>query len=218
MFVATATFDLREAATVSTATSTTHQVTTGAAPGTSPTVAAPAFDTSSSSSTKHMPEAKQPYEAASSPAYIGAVDPPASPLHPASAAMRFAPMARAGSGGVGTGAGGAFGVGNVGVGVAGPGEVGISQGEAAAASATVVAAAEWSYDASTCVICMDRMESHVLTTVCNHTFHVECLVKWQDSPCPVCRFHHNNASEASTCQVSGRAHVAQRITRHGRVL
>ncbi|CAN0561076.1 unnamed protein product, partial [Ectocarpus sp. 12 AP-2014] len=47
---------------------------------------------------------------------------------------------------------------------------------------------------------MEHMESRVLTTVCNHSFHVECLMKWQDSPCPVCRFHHNNASEASTCQ------------------
>lgn len=63
------------------------------------------------------------------------------------------------------------------------------------------ATATEAHDASTCVICMDRMESHVLMTVCNHSFHVECLVKWQDSPCPVCRFHHNNASEASTCQV-----------------
>ena len=66
-------------------------------------------------------------------------------------------------------------------------------------------ATAWEYDASTCVICMERMESQVLTTVCNHSFHVECLMKWQDSPCPVCRFHHNNASEASTCQVC--AHV-----------
>lgn len=64
-------------------------------------------------------------------------------------------------------------------------------------------ASAWEHNASTCVICMERMDSQVLTTVCNHSFHVECLVKWQDSPCPVCRFHHNNASEASTCQVRG---------------
>lgn len=64
-------------------------------------------------------------------------------------------------------------------------------------------ASVWEHNASTCVICMERMDSQVLTTVCNHSFHVECLVKWQDSPCPVCRFHHNNASEASTCQVRG---------------
>lgn len=64
-------------------------------------------------------------------------------------------------------------------------------------------ASVWEHNASTCVICMERMESQVLTTVCNHSFHVECLVKWQDSPCPVCRFHHNNSSEASTCQVRG---------------
>ncbi|CAM9534487.1 unnamed protein product [Phaeothamnion confervicola] len=48
---------------------------------------------------------------------------------------------------------------------------------------------------------MERMDEHVLTTVCNHSFHFDCLVKWEDSPCPVCRFHHNSASEESTCQV-----------------
>lgn len=115
---------------------------------------------------------------------ISLVDAPMSPL---SAAVRFAPIVRSTHGaGVAGVAGGA-------VGVAG----GVGHGLSPEAEATA-----WEYDASTCVICMDRMESHVLTTVCNHSFHVECLVKWQDSPCPVCRFHHNNASEASTCQVT----------------
>jgi Ring finger domain len=56
----------------------------------------------------------------------------------------------------------------------------------------------------TCVICMEKLQEGsggALTTVCNHTFHVDCLVKWEDSPCPVCRFHHNGASQQSTCQV-----------------
>jgi Ring finger domain len=56
----------------------------------------------------------------------------------------------------------------------------------------------------TCVICMEKLQEGsggVLTTVCNHTFHVDCLVKWEDSPCPVCRFHHNGAGQQSTCQV-----------------
>ncbi|CAM9421490.1 unnamed protein product, partial [Discosporangium mesarthrocarpum] len=58
----------------------------------------------------------------------------------------------------------------------------------------------WAYDASTCVICMEKMDRQVLTTVCNHSFHIDCLVKWQDSPCPVCRFHHSHTSQESTCQ------------------
>lgn len=89
--------------------------------------------------------------------------------------------------------------------VAKPGHSSQAAGAAAAVVTSGVGlsagASAWAYDASTCVICMDWMESQVLTTVCNHSFHVECLMKWQDSPCPVCRFHHNNASESSTCQV-----------------
>lgn len=109
------------------------------------------------------------------------------------AARRFSPIGGGGSGAAAAAAAAAVGVG------------GGSSPEKAAAAAAVAQAAGWEYDASTCVICMERMESRVLTTVCNHSFHVECLMKWQDSPCPVCRFHHNNASEASTCQVNGRA-------------
>ncbi|CAM9820979.1 unnamed protein product [Chrysoparadoxa australica] len=54
-----------------------------------------------------------------------------------------------------------------------------------------------------CVICMENMTNCILTTVCNHTFHIDCLVKWEDSPCPVCRFHHNSSDEASCCQICG---------------
>ncbi|CAN0492306.1 unnamed protein product, partial [Ectocarpus sp. 12 AP-2014] len=103
-------------------------------------------------------------------------------------ARRFSPIGSGGPGAAAAAAAPAAGVG------------GGSSPEKTAAAAAVAHAAGWEYDASTCVICMERMESRVLTTVCNHSFHVECLMKWQDSPCPVCRFHHNNASEASTCQ------------------
>ncbi|CAM9703960.1 unnamed protein product, partial [Ectocarpus fasciculatus] len=104
------------------------------------------------------------------------------------AARRFSPIGGGGPGAAAAAAAAAAGAG------------GGSSPEKAAAAAAVAQAAGWEYDASTCVICMERMESRVLTTVCNHSFHVDCLMKWQDSPCPVCRFHHNSASEASTCQ------------------
>lgn len=42
----------------------------------------------------------------------------------------------------------------------------------------------------TCHICLERMDESVegiLTVLCNHSFHSSCLVKWQDSTCPVCR-------------------------------
>lgn len=42
----------------------------------------------------------------------------------------------------------------------------------------------------TCHICLERMDESVegiLTVLCNHSFHGSCLVKWDDSSCPVCR-------------------------------
>lgn len=41
------------------------------------------------------------------------------------------------------------------------------------------------------------------TTACNHTFHMACLGQWQDSPCPVCRYHHNLATISSQCMHPG---------------
>ncbi|CAF3474018.1 unnamed protein product [Rotaria socialis] len=42
-----------------------------------------------------------------------------------------------------------------------------------------------------CYICLERMDESlagVLTILCNHSFHGDCLVKWGDSCCPVCRY------------------------------
>lgn len=46
-----------------------------------------------------------------------------------------------------------------------------------------------------CPVCLESMdddgedeEAHtIVTTVCNHTFHLQCLAQCQGSPCPVCR-------------------------------
>ena len=44
----------------------------------------------------------------------------------------------------------------------------------------------------------------IFTTICNHTFHMECLLRWQDSPCPVCRYDHAGLNETlSKCHVCG---------------
>ena len=43
-----------------------------------------------------------------------------------------------------------------------------------------------------------------LTTVCNHTFHMECLSQCVDSPCPVCRYDHSGLNDhLSRCHVCG---------------
>ncbi|XP_014229674.1 BRCA1-associated protein [Trichogramma pretiosum] len=42
-----------------------------------------------------------------------------------------------------------------------------------------------------CPVCLEKMDESVdgiLTILCNHTFHADCLVKWGDTSCPVCRY------------------------------
>ena len=76
-----------------------------------------------------------------------------------------------------------------------------------------------------CAVCLEKMEfpsmssittnsiqqqqhggDAIITTVCNHSFHVDCLLGWQDSPCPVCRYDGgltNEESLLSKCHVCG---------------
>lgn len=42
----------------------------------------------------------------------------------------------------------------------------------------------------TCPVCLERLDVHIsgiITTVCNHVFHSDCLQRWGDTSCPVCR-------------------------------
>ncbi len=42
-----------------------------------------------------------------------------------------------------------------------------------------------------CPVCLDRLDSTVtgiITTICSHSYHCECMLKWHDGSCPVCRF------------------------------
>ena len=60
-----------------------------------------------------------------------------------------------------------------------------------------------------CAVCLEAMDgtdepTTIVTTVCNHTFHLQCLAKCQGSPCPVCRYDHsglNNQSLFSQCHL-----------------
>ena len=47
-----------------------------------------------------------------------------------------------------------------------------------------------------CAICMEPLDSNIITTNCNHKFHKKCLHKWYDfdktsqgkyGKCPLCR-------------------------------
>ncbi|EFA82254.1 Hypothetical RING finger protein [Heterostelium album PN500] len=44
----------------------------------------------------------------------------------------------------------------------------------------------------TCPVCLERLDSSatgVVTVLCHHTFHCDCLSKWRsDNTCPVCRY------------------------------
>lgn len=50
----------------------------------------------------------------------------------------------------------------------------------------------------TCPVCLERMDSTVtglLTIPCQHTFHCQCLSKWKDDTCPVCRYSNNVSNQ-----------------------
>jgi BRCA1-associated protein len=49
----------------------------------------------------------------------------------------------------------------------------------------------------TCPVCLERMDdtTGLLTILCQHVFHCDCLQKWRGTGCPVCR--HTNPSLAS---------------------
>ncbi|KAG7399884.1 hypothetical protein PHYBOEH_007745 [Phytophthora boehmeriae] len=56
----------------------------------------------------------------------------------------------------------------------------------------------------TCAVCLDRLDasaSGILTTLCNHSFHCDCLFRWEGSSCPVCRYSHGDIGSA--CEVCG---------------
>ncbi|XP_045469173.1 BRCA1-associated protein isoform X1 [Harmonia axyridis] len=59
-----------------------------------------------------------------------------------------------------------------------------------------------------CPVCLDRMDESVdgvLTILCNHTFHSNCLEKWSDFTCPVCRFVQSpEQAENSECEECGK--------------
>lgn len=77
---------------------------------------------------------------------------------------------------------------------------------AAAAATTTTSKQQTNKDDHQCPVCLDKMSldasSSILTTVCNHSFHIACLAQWQDSPCPVCRFDHSGLNETlSRCHI-----------------
>jgi BRCA1-associated protein len=57
-----------------------------------------------------------------------------------------------------------------------------------------------------CPVCLERLDSHVsgiVTTVCNHKFHNQCLRQWGDTSCPVCRYCQHPTESTSHCASCG---------------
>ncbi|KAL3041876.1 hypothetical protein OYC64_019952 [Pagothenia borchgrevinki] len=58
-----------------------------------------------------------------------------------------------------------------------------------------------------CTVCLERMDESVngiLTTLCNHSFHSQCLQRWEDASCPVCRYCQTpEPVEENKCFVCG---------------
>lgn len=69
-------------------------------------------------------------------------------------------------------------------------------------------ASEARTEVPTCPVCLDRLDAEVsgiVTTICNHSFHAECLSGWADASCPVCRYAHEPEAKA-TCASCGKDH------------
>ncbi|KAL7461556.1 hypothetical protein ACHAXS_001975 [Conticribra weissflogii] len=78
-------------------------------------------------------------------------------------------------------------------------------------------------DEQQCPVCLEKMSlpspsagmvtvnasSSIMTTVCNHSFHIDCLLRWQDSPCPVCRYDHSGLNDTLS-----RCHACASVARN----
>jgi BRCA1-associated protein len=58
-----------------------------------------------------------------------------------------------------------------------------------------------------CTICLEKLDATVsglLTILCNHSFHCECLSRWKgENICPICRYTQTPGGEASVCSDCG---------------
>lgn len=60
----------------------------------------------------------------------------------------------------------------------------------------------------TCPVCLERLDAHITgiaTTMCNHDFHPQCLMKCTTASCPVCRYSQVESEDVqrTRCQRCG---------------
>lgn len=54
----------------------------------------------------------------------------------------------------------------------------------------------------TCPVCLERIDratTGIMTTFCHHTFHCQCLSKWEGIQCPVCRSSSSASPLCASC-------------------
>nr|KIR49073.1 BRCA1-associated protein [Cryptococcus bacillisporus CA1280] len=76
--------------------------------------------------------------------------------------------------------------------------------------------AEKRYELPSCPVCLERLDSTVtglVTLPCAHTFDCDCLRKWGDSRCPVCRLSHLLLSSSSSSGAPSHSLHEREITR-----
>ncbi|WVO21685.1 uncharacterized protein IAS62_002996 [Cryptococcus decagattii] len=76
--------------------------------------------------------------------------------------------------------------------------------------------AEKRYELPSCPVCLERLDSTVtglVTLPCAHTFDCDCLRKWGDSRCPVCRLSHLLLSSSSSSAAPSQSLHEREITR-----
>lgn len=74
------------------------------------------------------------------------------------------------------------------------------------------------YELPSCPVCLERLDSTItglVTLPCAHTFDCDCLRKWGDSRCPVCRVSHLLLSTAQGVQSPDHRDEVTRLTRCG---
>ncbi|KAG7280113.1 hypothetical protein CRUP_003740 [Coryphaenoides rupestris] len=68
-----------------------------------------------------------------------------------------------------------------------------------------------------CTVCLERMDESVngvLTTLCNHSFHSQCLQRWEDASCPVCRYCQTPEPNLWICLICGNIGCGRYVSRH----
>lgn len=52
-----------------------------------------------------------------------------------------------------------------------------------------------------CPVCLEKLDDSILTVLCNHSFHMQCLTRWEDATCPICRYTQTPepCNEENTC-------------------